>query len=185
MRNASTQAENTGLENLGLKDRQVMWFGQGGMTWNQLLPKLQYEMLFRPTPAIIVLHVGGNSVVNTALGPFLHTLKSDMEYIFSTYTSAIIVWSDILPRAIWRGAEPSDLPRMEDKRKRINRAGRTIVAKHEMGRIMTHPDIEKLKVSLLNPRDGTHLTPEGNTILIATYKLAVATFLENMETIRI
>ncbi len=51
IRNAAQQARVDGDPNLGLDDsRSIIWMAKAGMKWQDLLHKLQYEMLFRKTP---------------------------------------------------------------------------------------------------------------------------------------
>lgn len=165
--------------NLGLDGRKVHWIGSGGMLWEQLLPKLQLEMLFRPMPSFIVIQVGGNNIVDVKLSKLIKTVRHDMTYICTGFEKVKIVWSDILPRKRWRGAlETEDvLKHLDIKRKRVNRLGRQVVRESPNGRAIVS-DSDLFTSGLFKP-DGVHLTDIGNDILLNTFQEALLAFVQN------
>jgi hypothetical protein len=52
-------------------------------------------------------------------------MESEVSYLREAFPQATLIWVDILPRRVWRGAH-SNKP-IEAKRKRINRLGRQII----------------------------------------------------------
>ncbi len=132
---AQTQAERQAMGNLG-QTRTVQWLGRGSRQWIDLLPELQYEALFRAYPAMIIIHVGGNSQVGQSiLLPWRYKVKRNMRYIFRTYTNTLIIWSDIIPRLAWRGVGADSWPQIEGRRKRLNQFARAEVMRNSRGRI--------------------------------------------------
>ena len=165
------------LKNLGLTNHQVHWIGKSGMHWNQLLSTLQFNMLYNPSPALILIHVGGNDLVNIKQGKLMKTVKNDLKYISSVFPNVSLVWSDILPRKHWRGmpSTPANLVSINEKRKSINRAGRQVVRSLNHGRYIIH-EIETETPGLFL-RDGTHLTNIGNDIFLITLQEAIRLFI--------
>lgn len=170
--------------NLGLGVRVVRWLGIGGMRWEQLLPKLQYEILNGAMPAFIVIQLGGNNIVDIKLDKLINTIRHDIRYICTVYEKINIVWSDILPRKLWRGASEIEnvLKNLDIKRKRINRLGRQTVQEFENGRSISS-DIDLFEPGFFRP-DGTHLTDIANDILLNTYEEAFNAFINNPDQTR-
>lgn len=164
--------------NLGL-DGNILWLGKGGMHWRELLPKFQCTLLFNPRPGMIVIHLGGNDLVTVKQAKLMRAIKKDLKYLASVFTSAKIVWSDILPRKKWLGIEntPKNLKIMDNKRKRINRAGRQVVRGLAHGRAIIH-ELDTEVPGLFKP-DGVHLTLIGNAIFLNTFKEALNIFVSD------
>ena len=93
------------------------------------MPKFQLAMLSNSPPKMILVHLGGNDLTTVKQGKLMGMIKKDLFYMASTFPSAYIIWSDILPRLLWRDITntPDNLRKMDQKRKRINRAGRQIL----------------------------------------------------------
>lgn len=111
--------------NLGLADT-ILWLGKSGMHWCELLSKFQCTMLFNSQPTMIVIHLGGNDLVTIKQAKFIKLIRRDPKYFSSVFPAVKFVWCDILPRTKWRGIDntPENLAKMNEKRKRVNRAGR-------------------------------------------------------------
>ena len=69
-------AKNQG--DLQLEGRQVLWFGSRGMHWCDLRPKVQWEMLNRPPPVMLVIHVVGNDLVNISQAKMMKKITKDI-----------------------------------------------------------------------------------------------------------
>lgn len=155
---------------------RVHWMGKGGMVWAGLLQKIQYEMLHKANPAMIIIHVGGNDIVRINGVQFAMKQKEDIEYLQSVFPKTIIVWSDILPRLVWKFAtSDADGPTLDLKRKRVNRRARQAITRIPCGRVMTHKITRNAPNNFLP--DGTHLAEEGNNIFIDSIKKAIEQFL--------
>ena len=48
------------------------------MHWTQLLPALQYQMISRGQPEIIIIHLGGNDINAIAQNKFIKLIKNDI-----------------------------------------------------------------------------------------------------------
>ena len=149
------------------------------MKWNELHGQVQLTMLFNSPPAMIIIHLGGNDLVTIKQGKLIKSIKRDLNYISSVFPSALIVWSDILPRLSWRGITPTleNLGKINRKRKCINRAGRQMARELPRGRVIIH-EIDTETKGLFS-RDEVHLSPVGNDIFLSTLSEAIDSFLKN------
>lgn len=168
--------------NLGVHDKRLIWSGYRGMHLDELLPKLQHNILFYPVPAMIIIHVGGSDLVNVKQAKLMKSISKVLKYIAAIFPSSYVVWSDILPRKQWRGIKdtPANLVKMHNKRKRINRAGRQTALQLPLGRSVINYDIDTTTDGLFRS-DGTHLSPIGNDIFLTTLQEAIASFLANQN----
>lgn len=168
VRHGYNYATSTSQENLGQTEFKVVWKGKAGMHWDQLLPTLQYLMLIRGQPKMIVLHLGGNDIDNTELKQFIANLTRDILYINSVFPKTHIAWCDILPRLQWRNNTKNDPKTLNIKRKRINRAARACIKNCMSGSVLS-PNIQWYMTELFNS-DGVHLSEFGNMVYIQTLK---------------
>lgn len=145
------------------------------MHLDDLLPRFQQAMLFNRPPKMILVHVGGNDLVQFKVTRIIKDLKRHLSYIASVFPEALVIWSDILPRTHWRGAinTPENLRKLDNKRKRINRAGRLVTKELPHGRSIRH-SIDTTPGLL--KEDGVHLTLIGNAIFLDTLQEALHTF---------
>ena len=166
-------------QNLNLPNQAVFWLGYSGMVWKELAPRFQLSLLSNPPPVTIVIHLGGNDIVTVTQGKLIRSIKKDINYIASVFPSAAIVWSDILPRLKWRGApnDPQTLYQLDQKRKRINRAGRQVIRQLANGKYIVH-EIDTVTPGLFRP-DGVHLTLIGNSIFLNTMQEALLSFIKD------
>ena len=168
------------MPNLGLPNQRVLWLGSGGMRWCDLMPKFQLAMLSNSPPKMILVHLGGNDLTTVKQGKLMGMIKKDLFYMASTFPSAYIIWSDILPRLLWRDITntPDNLRKMDQKRKRINRAGRQVTKQLNNGKAIIH---EIDTTPGLHKSDGVHLSRIGNAIFLNTMEEALMSFLNNPE----
>lgn len=66
---------------------------------------------------------------------------------------------------------------MNEKRKRVNRAGHQVVRNFDLGRFIIH-EIETVTLGLFQ-KDGTHLTQIGNAIFLTAIQEAIRLFFQN------
>ena len=172
------RAELKGLKNFELETEniRVRWFGVRKMKWPDFQSRIQYLMMLKARPFMIVVHLGGNSVVDIKLRTFQKKIINDFQYMFSTYPGINFVWSDILPRLKWRGAKPSDYPAMERKRGSINRTARKAVASYADGRQIIHDNFDHT-VGLFWG-DGVHLSDIGSDLFLANIQEALCSFIK-------
>lgn len=144
--------------NLG-ETLQVRWQGWRGMRWWQLKHKIQWISLHR-TPKVIIIHLGGNDVVLTKFQKMRRIMKRDFKRLTKLFPDTIIVWSEILPRLIWKYSEEYfNIDAVDIKRKRFNTLGRQIVNGYRNGRIIKH-DITTDCQGFFKA-DGCHLSDIG------------------------
>lgn len=107
--------------NLGLSDNKVHWMGTSEMHWNQLLPTLHLKMMFNTPPTVLLIHLGGNDLVDIKQAKLMKSMRKDLKYIGSVFPNAYLVWSDILPRRHWRDMDftPKNLSNINERCKRI------------------------------------------------------------------
>ena len=85
MSHVADEAWDRGLPNLDLDGRTVHWFGKGGMHWAQLHSTIQLKMLYYPTPAMIVIHLAGNDLVDIKQAQLIKRINkglSRLQYVF-------------------------------------------------------------------------------------------------------
>lgn len=167
-----------GSLNLGIPGKRIVWLGTRGMRWEHLRAKFQLMIIQNPPPVTIIIHLGGNDLVAVKQAKLMRLIKRDIRYIASVFPSAQIIWSDILPRKSWRGVVPAttNFFQLNQKRKRINRAGHLIVPNLPLGKVTVH-EIDTTP-GFFKP-DGEHLSLTGNAVFLNTIQEAVRTFFTN------
>ena len=147
------------------------WFGQRGMVWDQLLPKLKELPSTRPPPSRLVIHLGGNNLGSTPIGLLSRKAKNDLFVIKNLMPLCSIYWSDVLTRVSYRGAIAHN--KIEKARKAFNKMVRTQVTKMS-GVIIKHPGITWQDTSVFR-HDGVHLWDKGNAILWEDFSRVLGT----------
>ena len=128
------------VPSLGLPNKKVFWLGSNGMHWPELVLKFQLTMILNLQPVMIVIHLGGNDLATVKQGKMIKKIKKDNNYIASVYPSTQVVWSDVLPRLVWRDVDytPENLRKLDLKRRHINRAGRQATRQIMNGKTIIH-----------------------------------------------
>ena len=98
-------ASSASRMNLKLDPNQakVRWLRSGSMKWQHLRSQVQWVGL-HGQPRIIILHVGGNNVVDIKMQKMKRIMKRDFNNLFKTFPNTLIKWSEILPRLTWKYA---------------------------------------------------------------------------------
>ncbi|XP_044840403.1 uncharacterized protein LOC123347044 [Mauremys mutica] len=97
----------------------LYWHGIQAMLWDQLLPLLHEIYYLRSFPSIIVIHLGENDLVQHTGMSLIVKMKNDLGILRRAFPDAHIIWSSLLPRRFWKGAEKP--VSIEKARKGINR----------------------------------------------------------------
>nr|XP_032648707.1 uncharacterized protein LOC116832222 isoform X1 [Chelonoidis abingdonii] len=97
----------------------LYWHGIQAMLWDQLLPLLHEIYYLRSFPSIIVIHLGENDLVQHTSMSLIVKMKNDLGILRRAFPDAHIIWSSLLPRRFWKGAEKP--VSIEKARKGINR----------------------------------------------------------------
>ena len=168
VKHGGNYARKLGCEQLGQSKYRIVWDGTSSMRWEQLLPRLQFLVLTRGLPRIIICHVGGNNIDSVPQLSLMQTIRDDLKYIHSVYGSAMLIWCDILPRLFWRNNETDDSKTLNLKCKRINRAAHQYMQDFSLGQTLT-PHI-LWYMSELFDNDGVHLSEFGKLTYIHTFR---------------
>lgn len=162
-------------ENLDLRC-EISWDGRGGRLWEQLIPALRSLRARAPAPDILIIHLGGNSLLREGrnrLG-FLRDMMRDLTKCFQLFPCTRIVFSHILPRQIWRGQTGRTGYGVERGRRWINKKVSDFLAERGM-RTIGHQNICLSHLC----RDGVHLNPEGNQLLLGNLREALQVELQS------
>lgn len=141
-----------------------IWMGKSGMTWEELPQTIQ--MIFRPKPKAVFLHLGGNSVATQKQSALMTQIANDINYISEVFTSTKIIWCDILPRLTWRNNLFPDCKTLNKKVRRINRSVRSFMKSLPNGHFISFKIHESMQELFL--QDGVHLSEHGNLLYIQT-----------------
>ncbi|CAJ0919313.1 unnamed protein product [Ranitomeya imitator] len=82
----------------------LRWIGKRGMTWSQFLPDFHRFVRWDQVPQILVIHLGGNDLGKRPCRELIKDIKFDVLRLWAMFPKVLVVWSDIVPRKIWRGA---------------------------------------------------------------------------------
>lgn len=153
-------------QNLGLRCK-ITWEGSGGRLWEQLLPELRSLRSRGPAPDILVIHLGGNSLCREGCKrrDLLRQMKADLEEVFRMFPRTRVLFSDILPRLSWRGQTGRTAYGVDRARRWLNGAISGFLSERQM-LCVRHPNIGLPHLS----RDGVHLSPEGNELLLSNIR---------------
>lgn len=145
------------------------------MSWDDLRSELQWIGLHQ-SPAMILVHLGGNDVACTSILKWKRLMCRDMESLFCNFPETLIVWSDILPCLTWKFARPDiDLKVLNKKRIRFNLFGHQAVHELKNGRIRKH------EISTDTPglflENGCHLSDVGKALFCNSIQGGIECFL--------
>lgn len=175
MRNAFFEARkrpggaNLSLQRIGVS---ILWQGKGGLGINGISRVIRTLMQVEEPPHYIIIHIAGNDIGFMRLGYLHWRLVRFLHWISVEMPHTIVVWSQILPRAVWRAC-PNNKS-MDNCRKRLNSSIASKVIKAG-GCYIRYPDIAAN--SQLVCRDGVHLTSLANQIFLNSVQGALETFI--------
>ena len=158
------RSQDTG-SNIGLHSITLWWQGYGGLSLFSIREKFRTLFLVGDTPTAILIHCGGNDLGLTPLKSLRNLVKLIFVLLKEQYSSANVIWSEILPRSVWRYSD--NLQAMERCRKRLNGfAGKLAIEKG--GAYISHPLLRKGD-SKYFLHHGVHLSEAGNYILCISW----------------
>ena len=150
---------NLGLQQAGIR---VKWYGNRGMHWSQLDSFISDKLHHHPPPTSMILQLGSNDMVTMKNKLLIDNITCSVLRLRSLLPSVRIIWSNMLPRLYWHGAEH---PKQVDKaRKRVNSAVKGLVLA-EGGGIIGHPALLVKDLDLFR-YDGVHLSEKGNAVYL-------------------
>ncbi|XP_040271179.1 uncharacterized protein LOC120986584 isoform X2 [Bufo bufo] len=116
---AAQRAEcRPGGRSLGFSDVRVSWRGIRGLRWSQLLPQVVEIGTQAIGPVVLVVHAGGNDIGSVPLLELLTLMRADLERFPSFFREVILVWSEIVPRAVWQNGRDGEA--IEKCRRTVN-----------------------------------------------------------------
>lgn len=152
-----------GGRNLGFHGLEVMWRGIRGLRWPEVLQHVVFLSREVRCPVVLVIHAGGNDLCSVRMGDLITLMQADVDRFSSFVPELVLVWSEIIPRVVWRGAR--DLGAVEGARRTIN-ARMARFVRHKGGVVVRHRELEGDNSRLMRP-DGAHLRDNGLEIFLA------------------
>ncbi|XP_033009937.1 tumor susceptibility gene 101 protein isoform X2 [Lacerta agilis] len=143
-----------------LEDAKLHWLGKSGMTWDQLIPSLLHTRRRLTDPDILVVHLGGNDLGTYEDYCIIRQMKKDLKHIKITFKNSILVWSNIVPRKVWRQEMSHEF--LEKSRKRVNQEIGSFM-EHIGGIIIKHDSLVPESPGLFH-LDGVLLSESGTDV---------------------
>ena len=108
-------------------------------------------------PRWLIIHLGGNDLASVPLKKLIAMIQKDMKSYSFLFPETCLIWSDILPRATYRGAR-------SNAKISLNNAMKLFMPQIK-GQIIHHGNIQ-WDAHHLYRRDGVHMNNEGNDVLL-------------------
>lgn len=159
--------------NLGLNNGQLWWQGYGGLGLTRLRDKLVTLVKVGDSPNLILLHCAGNDIGKLPCKKLRVYIRDVFVLIQQLLPEARILWSEVLPRTVWRYS--TDNCAMERARKRLNSfAGKLAIGMG--GGYIRHPRLCREWLNL--SEDGVHPSDVGNSIYLQQLRKGIVEFNE-------
>lgn len=165
--------------NLGFENAMLWWQGYSGLSFRQAKYKIKLLADVGDHPSIILLHCGGNDLGYTPLKKLRQYISESFNLLSELFPGVKIIWSEILPRNVWRYS--SNNIAMENSRKRINGYAGGLAMKAG-GAYLRHPKLCdcRLKFNYLK-NDGVHLNLTGNECFLNQLRNGIMCFLNGQQ----
>lgn len=151
-----------GGRTLGFRNVTANWRGIRGMRWPEVLTEaVQISRLNQP-PVVLVIHAGGNDICSIRVPELLTLMRVDVDRILSSFSEAVLVWSEMIPRVAWQGARNAEA--VERARRTVN-ARMARFVRSRSGVVIRHRDLEGDNRRFMLP-DGAHLNERGTEIFL-------------------
>ncbi|XP_060091968.1 uncharacterized protein LOC132569672 [Heteronotia binoei] len=151
----------------------VNWRGIPTMMWDDLLPILHQMYHQHHVPSIIVIHLGESDLLTDSSSSLVTKMQNDLGILQRALPDAVIIWSSLLPRHVWKSSEESSQV-MESERNNVNYKMEEYCSK--TGKCyLSHPLLTAENKWLFLP-DGS-LSLAGADIFITDLKKVLNTYL--------
>ncbi|XP_075718871.1 uncharacterized protein LOC142759946 [Rhinoderma darwinii] len=166
---AQRAAYHPGGLDLGFKQADVYWRGIRGLKWLQVLPEVVAVSRMSQSPTVLVIHAGGNDLCSTRVAELISIMRSDFERFAAFFPDLVVVWSEIVPRVLWKGAR--NKASLERTRRLLNvRVSRHVRGKWDV--VIRHRQLEGDNRGLML-QDGVHLNDIGLDIFLSGLQDAI------------
>ncbi|KAM3929169.1 uncharacterized protein RB166_006958 [Leptodactylus fuscus] len=135
----------------------IRWLGLKGMVWSRFLPEFHKFARLDRAPDILLVHLGGNDLGVRPFRQLITDIKFDFLRLWALFPNMVTIWSDIVPRKVWKGAR--SVVKLNKARIKVNRAIGSFMAKNG-GVVVRHTDLESGEGSFWRS-DGIHLNAVG------------------------
>jgi lysophospholipase L1-like esterase len=149
------------------------WDGRRGMVWSQLNAACERMATANKHPRWLIIHLGGNDLASTPLKTLIQKIQKDVMSYSKFFPQTCIIWSDILPRATYRGAISN--AKVEKSRKSLNNSMKLYMPRIN-GAIIQHRNIQ-WDAHHLYRKDGVHLNDAGNDVMLGNITQAMMTII--------
>ncbi|CAJ0946880.1 unnamed protein product [Ranitomeya imitator] len=152
----------------------LRWIGKRGMTWSQFLPDFHRFVRWDQVPQILVIHLGGNDLRKRPCRELIKDIKFDVLRLWAMFPKVLVVWSDIVPRKVWRGARsPEGVNRARIK---VNKAVSRFMARNGAV-VVRHINLESGTGGYWR-LDGVHLNAVGTDMWCLVIQEGIETALK-------
>ena len=159
------------VRDLGVKNRNIAWFGTRGMKWKDFPTKIQHIILHNPSPKVIFIHLGSNDMGEANNSCNLERfIKKELMNLHTLFPNAKIIFSSLLPRLIWSRTIIPPV-KIDKKRRHCNDRIRRFMGVVN-GQFLANEEISADTPGLYFS-NGVHLSDIGSDILILNFKDAL------------
>ena len=149
------------------------------MSWHQFDATIETQLKPHPPLDYLLIQLGGNDLVQVKSIDLINDITCSLLRLRLLCPNLVIIWSDILPRLFWYGANKPI--KINEARKRVNSAVRSFVLQHlQGGRVIKHPNIKVCEINLYR-HDGVHLSNHGNAVYLNSIQAAIECFTSNSK----
>lgn len=192
-------SRSPGGRSLHLQGASICWIGQKGLKFHDKgLDKLvDSKRLTLPNPDYIVIHCGANDITELVIDDnkknhegeplkkqvsglqLFDVIKTSLLRYNALFKNTTIIWSTMLQRRYWHFAPLGDGPKVEKKRKDVNRMVKNFVIKDINGAVISHDQNISAQDLHLFRTDGTHLSKLGNKIFLNNLKGGIEAIIQS------
>ena len=132
------------------------------MVWSQLNAVCERLAKENKHPRWLIKHLGGNDLASTHLQNLISMIQKNVKAYSNLFPETCIIWSDILPRAVYRGARSNA---------KVDKASVGCMPQIN-GEVIHHKNFQ-WDAHHLYRRDGVHLNDMGNDVMLGNIRQAM------------